>query len=217
MRALGSRHTRDRGEETTVRRTIIGFIITCALGCLCVAPLAPEAQQPTHVHRIGYLLGTTREQEPYVEAFLEGMRALGYVEGQNLVMEYRYTAGQYERFPALAAELVRLQVDVLLAVMTPAALALKNATTTIPIVMVSVGDPVGSGLVASLARPGGNITGLASLAPELIGKQLEFLKDVLPTVSRVALLWNPANPVHARIVREADVAAQRLGVQLHHV
>src|SRR2546428_9340240 len=177
MRALGSRPTRDRGEQTTVRRTIIGFIITCALGCLCVAPLAAHAQPPTHVHRIGYLLGTTREQEPYVEGFLEGMRALGYVEGQNLVMEYRYAAGQYERFPALAAELVRLPVDVLLAVITPAALALKNATTTIPIVMVSVGDPVGSGLVASLARPGGNITGLTSLSSELVGKQLEFLKE----------------------------------------
>ena len=129
-----------------MRRTIIGFIITFALGCLCVAPLAPEAQPPTHVHRIGVLSGRTPGRDSFVEAFLEGMRALGYVEGQNLVMEYRYAAGQYERFPALAAELVRLPVDVLLAVITPAALALKNATTTIPIVMVSVGDPVGSGL-----------------------------------------------------------------------
>src|SRR5712691_1402494 len=219
MRALGSRHTRDRGEETTVRRTIIGFIITCALGCLCVAPLAPEAQQPTHVHRIGVLsaLGTTPGRDPFVEAFLEGMRALGYVEGQNLVIEYRGTEGQHERFPALAAELVRLKVDVLLVGPTPAALAAKDATTTIPIVMAGVADPVGSGLVASLARPGGNITGLAVLLPELVGKQLELLKDVLPTVSRVALLWNPANPSDALTVREADVAAQVLGVQLHLV
>src|SRR6266581_3971234 len=127
MRALDSRQTRDRGEETTVRRTIIGFIITCALGCLCVAPLAPEAQQPTHVHRIGVLWGgTIPGRDPFVGAFLEGMRALGYVEGQNLVMEYRAAEGQYERFPALAAELVRLQVDVILAVITPATLALKN-------------------------------------------------------------------------------------------
>src|SRR5712691_1313273 len=165
MRALGSRHTRDRGEETTVRRTIIGFIITCALGCLCVAPLAPEAQPPTHVHRIGVLAGTTREQDPFVGAFLEGMRALGYVEGQNLVMEYRGAEGQYERFPALAAELVRLQVDVLMMGATPAALAAKQATSTIPIVMVGIGDAVGSGLVASLARPGGNITGLSVMDP----------------------------------------------------
>src|SRR6266568_8000094 len=165
MRALGSRPTRDRGEETTVRRTIIGFIITVALGCLCVAPLAPEAQPPTHVHRIGTLsaLGTTPGRNPFVEAFLEGMRALGYVEGQHFVLEYRGAEGQFERMPALAAELVRLQVDVLLAVITPAALAAKHATTTIPIVMAAVGDPVGSGLVASLARPGGNVTGLTSL------------------------------------------------------
>src|SRR6266704_4445610 len=119
MRALGSRPTRDRGEETTVRRTIIGFIITCALGGLGVAPLAPEAQQPTHVHRIGVLLLATPGRDLFMGAFLEGMRALGYVEGQNLVMEYRAAEGQYERFPALAAELVRLQVDVIVTQGTP--------------------------------------------------------------------------------------------------
>ena len=200
-----------------MRRTIIGFIIICALGCLGVVPLAAVAQQPTHVYRIGYLLGTPREPEPFLETFLEGMRVLGYVEGQNLVMEYRAAAGQYERLPDLAAELVRLKVDVLLAVTTPAALAAKHATTTIPIVMMGVGDPVGSGLVASLARPGGNVTGLASLDPELVGKQLELLKAMLPTVSRIAILWNPANPAHALAVPQADVAAQRLGVQLHRV
>src|SRR5438874_11744704 len=118
---------------------------------ILVAPLAVEAQPPTHVHRIGVLLGTT-PGEPFVEAFLEGMRALGYVEGQNLVMEYRAAEGQYERFPALAAELVRLQVDVIVTQGTPAALAAKDATTTIPIVMVGIGDAVGAGLVASLAR-----------------------------------------------------------------
>ena len=152
-------------------RRAIGLLVTLALGLL-VAPLAAEAQPPTHVHRIGYLLGTTRAQEPLLEAFLEGMRALGYVEGQNLVMEYRAAEGQYERLPTLAAELVRLKVDVLLVVITPAALAAKDATTTIPIVMMGVGDPVGSGLVASLARPGGNVTGVTSLSPDLVGKQL---------------------------------------------
>jgi ABC-type uncharacterized transport system substrate-binding protein len=191
--------------------------ITVVGGSILVAPLAPEAQQPTRVHRIGYLLGTTREQEAFLEAFLEAMRALGYVEGQNLVMEYRAAEGQYERFPALAAELVRLKVDVLLAVISPAALAARDATTTIPIVMLGIGDPVGSGLVASLARPGGNVTGVTSLSIDLVGKQLEFLKEVLPTVSRVAILWDPANPNHVRLVREADVAARRLGVQLHRV
>src|SRR5712691_10574827 len=131
MRALGSRPPRDRGEETTVRRTIIGFIITCALGCLCVAPLAPEAQQPKHVHRIGVLsaLGTTPGRDPFVEAFLEGMRALGYVEGQHFVLEYRGAEGQFEGFPDLAAELVRLKVEVIVAQGTPAALAAKHATT----------------------------------------------------------------------------------------
>jgi len=191
----------------------IGLMLTLALGILA-APLAAEAQPPTHVHRIGVLLGTT-PGEPFVEAFLEGMRALGYVEGQNLVMEYRAAEGQYERFPDLAAELVRLKVDVLMMGSTPAALAAKHATTTIPIVMVAMSDPVGSGLVASLARPGGNITGSSGMQPEVVGKQLEFLKAVRPTVSRVAVLWNPANPVAALMVREADVAAQALGVQLH--
>jgi putative tryptophan/tyrosine transport system substrate-binding protein len=143
------------------------------------------------------------------------MRALGYVEGQHLVLEYRGAAGQYERFPALAAELVRLPVDVLLVPNTPAALAAKHATTTIPIVMVGISDPVGSGLVASLARPGGNITGLSVMRPELVGKHLEILREVLPTVSRVAVLWNPANPVVALNVRAAEVAAQALGVQLY--
>jgi putative ABC transport system substrate-binding protein len=145
------------------------------------------------------------------------MRALGYVEGQNLVLEYRGAEGLYERFPALAAELVRLKVDVLMVPNTPAALAAKHATTATPIVMVGIGDAVRSGLVASLARPGGNITGLSVMQPQLVGKQLEFLKDMLPTVSRVAVLRNPANPIAALQVRAADVAAQALGVQLHLV
>jgi putative ABC transport system substrate-binding protein len=145
------------------------------------------------------------------------MRALGYVEGQNLVLEYRGAEGQYERFPDLAAELVRLKVDVIVTGSTPGALAAKEATQTIPIVMAAIGDAVGSGLVASLARPGSNITGLSVLDPELVGKQLEFLKEVLPTVSRVAVLWNPAHPAHPLMVRAVDVAAQGLGVQLHLV
>jgi putative tryptophan/tyrosine transport system substrate-binding protein len=196
--------------------TTMVLLVTLTLGLL-VAPFAAEAQPPTHVYRIGYLLGTTRAQEPSLEVFLEAMRALGYVEGQNLVMEYRGAEGQYERLPALAAELVRLPVDVLLVTLTPAALAAKQATTTIPIVTMGVGDPVGSGLVASLARPGGNVTGVTSQSPDLVEKQLEFLKDVLPTVSRVAVLWDPANPGHALQVSAAEVAAQPLGVQLHPV
>ena len=199
-----------------MRRSAIGLMLALAL---VVASLATEAQQPKNVHRIGTLsaLGTTPGRNPFVEAFLEGRRALGYVEGQHFVLEYRGAEGQFEGFPDLAAELVRLKVEVIVAQGTPAALAAKHATTTIPIVMVGVGDPVGSGLVASLARPGGIITGLSNLSPELVRKQLEFLKDVRPTVSRVAVLWNPANPASHLMVRAADVAAQALGVQLHLV
>jgi len=200
-----------------MRRSALGLMFTLALGCLGVAPLAPEAQPPTHVHRIGVLLETTPGRDPYVGPFLEGMRTLGYVEGQHFVLEYRGAEGQYERLSDLAAELVRLKVEVIVTYGTPPSVAAKHATTTIPIVMMSVGDPVGSGLVASLARPGGNVTGLATLSPELIGKQLEFLKDLLPTVSRVAILWNPTNPNHALLVQEADRAAQELGVQLYRV
>ena len=200
-----------------MRRTIIGFIITCALGCLFVAPLAAEAQPPTHVHRIGVLSsGTTPGRDPYVEAFLEGMRALGYVEGQNLVLEYRGAEGQYERFPDLAAELVRLQVDVLRDVgPTPAALAAKHATTTIPIVMAGVGDPVGSGLVASLARPGGNVTGLASLTPNSSGNSWSSSR----TCSPPSPAWPssgipPIQPTPSRCGRRTW-RPRRLGVQLH--
>jgi putative tryptophan/tyrosine transport system substrate-binding protein len=195
-------------------RRPFGLLVIFALGFF-VMPLAAEAQPPTPVPRIGVLSAATRGQDRNLEAFLEGLRARGYVEGQHVVLEYRGVAGQYERSPALAAELVRLPVDVLLAGGTPAALAAKDATTTIPIVMAGVGDPVGSGLVASLARPGGNVTGVSVLQPEVVGKQLEFLSAVRPTVSRVAVLWNPANPGHAPNVRAAEEAAQVLGVQLH--
>jgi putative ABC transport system substrate-binding protein len=201
-----------------MRLHIVRFVVMLALVIL-TAPLRAEAQQPKHMHRIGALsaLGTTPGRNPFVQAFLEGMRALGYVEGPHFVLEYRGAEGQFEGFPDLAAELVRLKGEVIVTQGTPAALVAKHATTTIPIVMVGVGDPVGSGLVASLARPSGNITGLSTLSPETVGKQLEFLKDVRPTVSRVAVLWNPANPAHALNVRTADVAAQALGVQLHLV
>jgi putative ABC transport system substrate-binding protein len=184
---------------------------------LLTAPLDGHAQGPPggKVYRIGFL----RQAHPpktFVEAFQHGLRERRYVEGQNVVVEYRFD-GSLEQLPQLAAELVRLPVDVLLVPNVPAALAAKQATSTIPIVMVGVTDPVGSGLVASLARPGGNVTGLATLDLELVGKQLEFLKDVRPTISRVAVLWNPANLVNALTVREADVAARAVGVQLHLV
>ena len=197
-----------------MRLKTIRLVVMLAFVIL-TAPLDVHAQGPPagKVYRIGFL----RQGQPpktHVEAFQQGLRERGYVEGQNVVVEYRFD-GSLEQLPQFAEELVRLQVDALLVPNMPAALAAKQATSTIPIVMVGIGDPVRNGLVASLARPGGNITGLAVLQPEVVGKQLEFLKDVLPTVSRVAVLWNPANPALALHVRAADVAAQALGVELH--
>ena len=199
-----------------MNRRTSGLIIALVLGLLA-APLAAARQQAGKIPRIGWLSPRPppSESEPFPQAFRGGLRELGWVEGQNIAMEYRWAEGRYERLPVLAAELVRLEVDVIVALVTPAALAAQHATRTIPIVMVGVHDPVRSGLVASLARPGGNVTGLSLLSPALVGKQLEFLKEVLPTVSRVAVLWNPASPGHVLMIREAEVAGQALGVQLH--
>ncbi len=175
-----------------------------------------QAQQPTKIARIGYLTGATPiGQAARIEAFRQGLRELGYVEGQNVTIEYRWADGKFEQLPDLAAELVRLKVDVIVAVVTQASLAAKKATGTIPIVMVGVSDPVGSGLVASLARPGTNITGTSSMTAEIVGKLLELLKETVPKISRVAALWNPANSVFQALqLRETEVAARALGVQL---
>jgi putative ABC transport system substrate-binding protein len=151
-----------------------------------------------------------------VDAFRQGLRELGWAEGRNIVIDYRFAEGRLDRLPDLAAELVRLKVDIIVAQATPGAAAAKNATETIPIVMVPVGDPVGLGLIASLARPGGNVTGVSYSVGglEIAGKQLELLKETLPKVRRVAVLSNPANPAHALVIRELNVAARSLGVQL---
>jgi putative ABC transport system substrate-binding protein len=188
------------------------------LGAMLVAlGLPAQAQQPKKVSRIGFLAPATRTgYQHHIDAFLQGLRELGYVEGQNIVIEYRWADGNFERLPELAAELVRLKVDVIVAAVTQASLAAKNATGTIPIVMVAVGNPVDSGLIASLARPGANITGTSSMNVDVVGKQLELLKETLPKISRVDALWNPANPVFQGIQRrETEVAARALGVQLH--
>jgi len=182
--------------------------------------LAAEAQQAGRVYRIGYLgsTPTTPETAHLWQAFVEGLREHGYVEGQNIVIERRYSEGRAERTSALAAELVRLRVDVLVAVAASATLAAKEATTTIPIVSVAVQDPVALGSVQSLARPGGNITGptlTGGLA--IVGKQLELLKETVPGVSRVAVLWNPANPMLLQQLRDAEIAARSLNVQLQPV
>jgi ABC-type uncharacterized transport system substrate-binding protein len=185
-------------------------------GAVLALAVTAEAQQPAKVRRIGFLSPTSADSR--VEAFRQGLRELGYEEGRNIRMEYRWANGRFEQLPDLAMELVRLKVDILVAVVTQASIAAKKATSTIPIVMIGVADPVGSGLIASLARTGANITGTSSRTSEIVGKQLELLKETLPKISRVAALWNPANPIFQAIQRtEADDAARALGVRLQLV
>ena len=183
---------------------------------LLAAPLAADAQQAGKVPRIGFLGSTSpSDMSAHLDAFRQGLRELGWVEGQNIVIDYRYAEGRFDRLPDLAAELVRLKVDIIVAQGTAAATAAKNATETIPVVMISGGDPVGIGLIASLARPGGNVTGSSfSVGLEIVGKGLELLKETVPKVRRVAILSNPANPAHAVAIRDVKVAAGSLGVQL---
>jgi len=198
-----------------MRLGTLGLMVTLAWGIL-VAPLA-AAQQAGKMPRLGILASGSPPPRPggSVETFLHGLRDLGYVEGQNLVIAIRYAEGRPERLPELAADLVRHPVDVLVAAGgTPVALAAKRATTTIPIVMTNVGDPVEAGLVASLARPGGNLTGLSSMSPDITGKRLELLKEVVPALSRVAVLWNPANPSAALQLQELQTAARALQLQV---
>jgi putative ABC transport system substrate-binding protein len=197
---------------------LIGLAVILTVG-LTLAPLAVEAQQAAaNVARIGMLADAT---SPHLrEAFLQGLRDLGYVEGRNLVIEYRDAEGKPERLPALAAELVALKVDVIVAGNTPQTLAAKQATRTIPIVFSFALDPVTDGLVTSLARPGGNVTGLSFLAAELVGKRLELLTQAVPRVSRVAVLWQPggqAERTEKDLQTAAEVAARALGVRLQFV
>jgi putative ABC transport system substrate-binding protein len=190
-------------------------------GAVLAAPLAAEAQQAAKITRIGWL-GENPAANPHLrEAFLQGLRDLGYVEGRNVVIEYRNAEGKLERFPALAAELIALKVDVIFAAgATRSALAAKEATRTVPIVFAAVADPVGSGLVTSLARPGGNVTGLSNPTAELIGKCLDQLKQAVPEVSRVAFLWQPGaldERQEKDTLERADVAARALGMRLQFV
>jgi ABC-type uncharacterized transport system substrate-binding protein len=185
-------------------------------GAAAAWPLAARAQQPAaKVPRIGFLGNSTADLEAnLVGPFRDGLRALGYEEGRNIVIEYRWAEGEYERFPALIAELVASNVDVIVTAGTPASLAVKKATTTIPLVMVAVGDPVATGLVASLARPGGNITGLTSISSEMEGKRLELLREVVPKVSHIAVLWNAASPIQVIEEGEVRAAAGVLGIKM---
>jgi ABC-type uncharacterized transport system substrate-binding protein len=165
--------------------TALAFLVVLVVSLLG-APCTSQAQQPTLVHRIGRLTGGSRSPDPNLEVFRQELRALGYVEGDNLVLELRYAEGQDERLPALAAELVRLPVEVIVATGAPAARAAQQATTTVPIVIITLTDPIGAGFVSSLARPGGNITGVSGPSAAFIGKQLELLKDAVPGITRVA-------------------------------
>jgi len=186
--------------------------LIAALGSAAAAwPLVTRAQHAGKMWRIGYI---THVHSTAYDALFESLRELGYVEGQNIIIERRFAQGSAERFQQFAAEMVRLKADVIIVVTTPAALAAKNATTTIPIVIPTAIDPVGTGLITSLARPGGNITGGAILTAELAAKRLELLKEVVSGLSRAAVLWNGANPANALAWRETQSAARALGVTL---
>ena len=190
-------------------------LITLLGGAAATWPLAAHAQQPARIPRVGFLGNSTAALEAnLVGPFRDGLRELGYEEGRDIVIEYRWADGRYERFPALIAELIALKVDTIVTAGTPASLAVKNATTTIPLVMVAVGDPVATGLVASLARPGGNITGLTSISVEMEGKRLELLREVVPKVSHIAVLWNAASPIQVIEEGEVRAAARVLGIKM---
>jgi putative tryptophan/tyrosine transport system substrate-binding protein len=194
---------------------LIGLAVALAL---TLAPLAAEAQQTDKIARIGYLATGGAASNPLQQAFLQGLRELGYVEGQNVAIEYRSADSRTARFPELASELVRLKVDVIVASETSAALGAKHVTATIPIVMASSDAPVFYGLVASLARPGGNVTGLHSTAPpELAGKRLQLLREVVPGLSRVGVLLDSGDAYALLTMREIERVGQAIGVQLHSV
>ena len=195
------------------RRIVICLPLTFFLLTVSLA----QAQQPTKVPRIGYLDGAfPSTNAARIDAFRQGLRELGYVEGKSIVIDWRSADGKLDRLPALASELVRLKVDIIVTGGASPTRAAKAATSTIPIVMAPVGDPVGSGFVASLARPGGNITGLSTFAPELGGKRLELLKEVIPKLSRVAVFGNSTAPGYAPMIREMEVAANAFKVQLQY-
>jgi putative tryptophan/tyrosine transport system substrate-binding protein len=195
-------------------RLLVSLLI---LGLLA-APLAAEAQQAGNVARVGYLAAVSAAADaPRAEAFRQGLRDLGYVEGQNINIAYRYEPSMFERLPELAAELVRLKIDVLVTVTTNAAIAGKNAAGTVPLVFMGVTDPVAAGLVESLARPGGNRTGITNIASVLTAKRLGLLKEVLPKLSRVAVLWDPHGPGSAPQWKESQVAAGELGLQVFSI
>ena len=210
--------SRSRREEIVDnrRKLVIALSLAGTAVRLLTAGTAARAQQPAKVPRIAILAGSSAAGEsPRVEAFRQGLRDLGYAEGKNIALEYRYADARFDRLPALADELIRLKVDVLVVSTTPAVRAAKNATRTIPIVFFGVYDPVAAGMVDSLARPGGNVTGFTNIATTLAGKRLELLKETVPNLARVALLYDPKSPAAAPQWRESQDRARELGLQLH--
>ena len=198
-----------------MRKTVNSFALFALLFALC---FSAEAQQPTKIPRVGYLTATSLSAvATRTEAFQQGLRELGYVEGRNIVIEWRSAEGKLDRVPALAVELVRLKVDVIVTGGATDTGAAKEATNTIPIVMTQDSDPVGSGYVASLARPGGNITGLSTLAPEISGKRMELLKEIIPKLSRVAVLGISTRPGNAQSLKEVELAAGAFKVQVQYL
>jgi putative ABC transport system substrate-binding protein len=198
-----------RGEKPMIRKIIICLLLTVSLA---------QAQQAGKIPRIGYLLGPSLSSlAARIEAFRQGLRELGYVEGKNIVIEYRSAEGEIDRLPALAAELVRLKVDVIVTGGPAPTRSAREATITIPIVMAQDSDPVANGFVASLARPGGNITGLSTLAPEISGKRLELLKETVPRLSRVAVFGTSNYPGNAQSLREVELVAGAFGVKLQYL
>jgi len=196
------------------RREVLLAIATTLLAM----PLPGETQNARKIYRVGYLGNSSASLEPdLVEAFRQGMRDLGYIEGKNLVIEFRWAEGRYDRFASLVTDLIHLPVDVIVTAGTPGTLAAKNATKTIPLVIAVSGDAVGSGLIESLARPGGNVTGLTTMVPELEGKRLELLLEILPKLARITVLKNDANPLMAILFRQTAAAAKSSGVALEAV
>jgi len=198
-----------------MKKKVTGFTVSALLYAFC---LSAEAQQTGKIPRIGFLEATSASTIPArLEAFRQGLLELGYVEGKNIHIDYRWAEGKFDRLPNLASELVSLKVDVIVTGGPTAIPPAKKATATVPIVMSFDSDPVGSGFVASLAHPGGNITGLSSLSPEISGKQLELLKEIVPKLTRVAVLGTSTRPGHAHALKEVELAAGTLAVQLQYV
>ena len=194
-----------------MKKIFLWLSVVAALGGTAIT----DAQPLKKVARIGFLASSSSERvKSRLAAFQQGLRELGYVEGKNVIVEYRSAEGKFERLPEIASELVRLKVDLLVVEGAPAAHATKNATSVIPIVIGNAADPVGTGLVASLARPGGNITGLSDFNLGVVTKRLELLKEIVPSASRVAVLWNPTNPTNPLQLKETQTAAPGLGVTL---